>query len=816
MASNANDDNNNTGNGADKDAPGSGTTTAPTTMATTETHEEMRYMIAALMKKIDDQDKRNEAITARLDAMAAERQHPTWRAGVNDPMDGIRRRFDFSTPAEASGSGARNSSFLRPLDERTPAATRVNMTEPPPLRRNSSEEELASALNGIRTDEVSDPARGDNPTEADENPQWNEQEEREDEPRREERERLPQSKGMTHAQTLELKELRASMARTVAEIRAMKSQVHNATSAAPEIDRMLEETQRTPFTARITEARIPEPEKVRIPFYEGTTDPKAHITAFRIAMGRAFTKNAAKLTKREVDAGYCLLFVEHLKGAALEWFSRQERNSIGSFQQLSALFLKQYSMFMDRGTSDADKWTLSQGPNEPLREYMARFKAVVSKIEGISYKAALEALKRSLWYKSEFRREMALNTPQTIQDALHRSSDFVVNEEEMKNLDEQYEATKAAIRSSILPRPTKRGNPSGNATTQSSEEPRSGGAHNYQVSSGRGRGEPRNNTWVRKSANYDEKAFCEYHQTYGHSTAQCRTLGAKLAAKMAAGELQNAVTLKDLVPNEQQEKAEPNGAAEPANPPRRGDNPKRDRRGEPEERPEPRQRINMIMGGSQYYQDTVSSIKAYQRRAEAKENWTKPTDIPNTVISFAEEETAGIDRPHNDPLVVELTIRDHDVARVLIDTGSSVNVIFRETLRRMGIDLSEVEAIPKPLTGFSGETTMTMGTNRLPVVAGGVTKIVEFCVTDLPAIYNVIMGTPWINGMRAVPSTYHLCLKFPTPSGVKTIWGNQKESRNCFLTEHKLRNPVTDARADIDRKKMKIDREPANELSKLL
>ncbi|XP_024011257.1 uncharacterized protein LOC112086524 [Eutrema salsugineum] len=565
---------------------------------------------------------------------------------------------------------------------------------------------------------------------------------------------------MTHAQTLELKELRASMARTVAEIRAMKSQVHNATSVAPEIDRMLEETQRTPFTARITEARILEPGNVRILFYEGTTDPKAHITAFRIAMGRAFTKNAAKLTEREVDAGYCLLFVEHLKGAALEWFSRQERNSIGSFQQLSALFLKQYSMFMDRGTSDADLWTLSQGPNEPLRDYMARFLAV-------------------------FRREMALNTPQTIQDALHRSSDFVVNEEEMKNLDEQYEATKAAIRSSILPRPAKKVNPSSNATRQSSDEPRSGGAHNYQVSSGRGRGEPRNNTWVRKCANYDEKAFCEYHQTYGHSTAQCRTLGAKLAAKMAAGELQNAVSLKDLVPNEQQEKAEPSGAAEPANPPRRGDNPKRDRR-------------------------------AYQRRAEAKENWTEPTDIPNTVISFAEEETAGIDRPHNDPLVIELTIRDHDVARVLIDIGSSVNVIFRETLRRMGIDLSEVEAIPKPLTGFSRETTMTMGTLRLPVVAGGVTKIVEFCVTDHPAIYNVIMGTPWINGMRAVPSTYHLCLKFPTPSGVKTIWGNQKESRMCCLAEHKLRNPVTDARADIDRKKMKTDRESVNELSKLL
>ncbi|XP_024015923.1 uncharacterized protein LOC112089179 [Eutrema salsugineum] len=172
------------------------------------------------------------------------------------------------------------------------------------------------------------------------------------------------------------------------------------------------------------------------------------------------------------------------------------------------------------------------------------------------------------------------------------------------------------------------------------------------------------------------------------------------------------------------------------------------------------------MGGSQYYQDTVSSIKAYQRQAEAKENWTEPTDIQNTVISFAEEETAGIDRPHNDPLVIKLTIRDHDVARVLIDTGSSVNVIFRETLRRMGIDLSEA-----------------------PVVACGVNRIVKFCVTDHPTIYNVIMGTPWINAMRAIAESRETRTELVCDA-VDSVCIDKARPERCVKIGAKLEEPL--------------------------
>ena len=59
-------------------------------------------------------------------------------------------------------------------------------------------------------------------------------------------------------------------------------------------------------------------------------------------------------------------------------------------------------------------------------------------------------------------------------------------------------------------------------------------------------------------------------------------------------------------------------------------------------------------------------------------------------------------------------------------------------------------------------------------MAKEVTKIVNFAVVDHPAIYNMIMGNPWLNAMKFVPSTYHLGIKFQTQSEVAAIWGCQK------------------------------------------
>ncbi|XP_076952010.1 uncharacterized protein LOC143625606 [Bidens hawaiensis] len=78
-----------------------------------------------------------------------------------------------------------------------------------------------------------------------------------------------------------------------------------------------------------------------------------------------------------------------------------------------------------------------------------------------------------------------------------------------------------------------------------------------------------------------------------------------------------------------------------------------------------------------------------------------------------------------------------------------------------------------PLIGFSGEVLEPLGSLTLPLTLrhGERTRTVclRFSVVRAPSKYNIILGRPGIKALRAVASTVHGYLRFPTPIGVATI-----------------------------------------------
>ena len=86
------------------------------------------------------------------------------------------------------------------------------------------------------------------------------------------------------------------------------------------------------------------------------------------------------------------------------------------------------------------------------------------------------------------------------------------------------------------------------------------------------------------------------------------------------------------------------------------------------------------------------------------------------------------------------------------------------------------------LVGFEGNVSWAAGTINLPVIAKPHCTITHFHVLSGSSPYNAIMGRPWIHKIRAVPSTYHQCLRYPTPEGIMEIKGNQWTSRGCLIS----------------------------------
>lgn len=150
-------------------------------------------------------------------------------------------------------------------------------------------------------------------------------------------------------------------------------------------------------------------------------------------------------------------------------------------------------------------------------------------------------------------------------------------------------------------------------------------------------------------------------------------------------------------------------------------------------------------------------------------------------ISFTDEDLRDVVQPHNDALVLTFWVQEYDVRIILIDLGSSSEIMYAELLDKLGLKRSDLRPSSVPLFGFSGKAALPMGLITVQVGAGPIHLDVEFLMVDVPSPYNAIVGQTWIHRMKAVPSTYHQRIRFPTLKGMIEIKGDQAVSRRCLI-----------------------------------
>jgi len=161
-------------------------------------------------------------------------------------------------------------------------------------------------------------------------------------------------------------------------------------------------------------------------------------------------------------------------------------------------------------------------------------------------------------------------------------------------------------------------------------------------------------------------------------------------------------------------------------------------------------------------------------------------------ITFTDRDFKAIDPKQDDPMVITVTFDNFAVMKTLVDQGSSVDIFYWKTFKKLKIPNTEIQPYDDQIIGIYGERVDTRGFIDLytkfgePRHQNRVIKV-RYLLIDANTSYNILLGRPLLDQLGAIVSTPHLAMKFPSSKGdIITVHVDQKTTRECYVASLRM------------------------------
>ncbi|XP_058111583.1 uncharacterized protein LOC131254897 [Magnolia sinica] len=336
------------------------------------------------------------------------------------------------------------------------------------------------------------------------------------------------------------------------------------------------------------------------------------------------------------DVMMCRAFSITLSGSARSWYQQLKPKSIGSFTELSKLFLTQFISSKKSRKSTTHLFTLKQGNKEPLKDYIARFNEEALLVEDYDDKMVLSTMFSGL-KEGKFTFSIGKNPPITLAELISRVQKYT----NAKKFSNSCRNIKISETSSKEKRPRYE-------EPQSSNKKPDNRAHRDCRPSQRLEGKFRSYTPLNTSTeqilldirgqrllnwpvcmkadaeNRDKHKYCRFHCDHDHNTSDCVDLKDEIKTLIRKGHLHNYTKEERLA---QKEERPSKIAKEPT-------------------------KIRTIYDGSSGGGNSNKARKSHSQSLDRKhyvhlaERPTKELRISPCSLTFTEDDARGIQHPH--------------------------------------------------------------------------------------------------------------------------------------------------------------------------